>query len=321
MKNLGRVLLSALLVSASGSASFALDYPTKYVRLIVPYAPGGSAEAQARTLGEQLSKIWKQQVVIENKPGAGTTIGATFVASAPPDGYTLYLAGTSHTVSPALYSHLRYDPIKSFAPISRIATSPFILLVNPALGVNSVSQFLDLARSKPGKLNYGTSGIGAGPHLSAEMMVSATKIDVRHVPFKGSAPAMTALLGNFVDFAFGDVSAVPSVKAGSLKALAVTTLHRFAELPDVPTFDESVAKGLEVTNWSSILAPVNTPPEIVTFINQSIATALSSPEVKKSYEAQGFEPAPSSPDELRDFMTAEVKKYGEILANAGVKPQ
>ena len=314
-------LLLALMMLCPASVSSALDYPKSYVRIIVPYPTGGSAESQARTLAEQLSKIWKQQVIVENKPGAGTTIGATFVAGSPPDGYTLYLAGTSHTVSPSLYSNLKYDPVGSFAPISRVATSPFILLVNPKLGVNSVAELIELARSKPGKLNYGTSGIGAGPHLSAEMFLAATKINVTHVTFKGSAPAMTALLGNFVDFAFGDVSALPSVKAGSLKALAVTSLDRFPELPDVPTFNEAVSKGFEVTNWSSILAPRDTPPDIVAFLNRSISEALATPELKRQLAIQGFEATPSTPQELHDLLVSEVKKYGEVLRNAGVVPE
>jgi tripartite-type tricarboxylate transporter receptor subunit TctC len=313
-------LLLAVTMLCSASVAHALDYPKSFVRIIVPYAAGGSAESQARTLAEQLSKIWKQQVIIENKPGAGTTIGAAFVAGSEPDGYTLYLAGTSHTVSPSLYSNLKYDPVKSFTPISRLATSPFILLVNPKLGVNSIAELVELARSKPGKLNYGTSGIGAGPHLSAEMFLAAAKINVTHVPFKGSAPAMTALLGNFIDFAFGDVSSLSSVKAGSLKALAVTSLGRFAELPDVPTFNETVSKGFEVTNWSCILAPDNTPPEIVAFLNQSISEALATPEVKRQFAIQGFEPTASTPQALRDLLTSEVSKYSGVLKNAGVEP-
>ncbi|MDB5609686.1 MAG: Tripartite-type tricarboxylate transporter receptor subunit TctC [Bradyrhizobium sp.] len=321
MRKLNWVVLFALALCSYASSSYALDYPTKFVRIIVPYAPGGSAEAQARALAEELSRIWKQQVIVEDKPGAGTTLGAAYVASSAPDGYTLYLAGTSHTVSPSLYSNLRYDAVTSFAPISRVATSPFIVLVNPSLKVNSVAELLALARSQPDKLNYGTSGIGAGPHLSAEMFTAATKIRVRHVPFKGSAPAMTALLGSFVDFAFGDVSALPSVKAGSLKALAVTSINRFPGLPDVPTFDETVAQGFDVTNWSSILAPANTPPEIVQFINQSISKALASPDLKRSFEAQGFEPTPCTPEELRGFMVSEVNKYRDVLKNAGIAQQ
>jgi len=320
MKTVSAMLLAVMMLG-SASASHALDYPKSYVRIIVPYPTGGSAESQARTLAEQLSKIWKQQVIVENKPGAGTTIGAAFVASAAPDGYTLYLAGTSHTVSPSLHSNLKYDPVGSFAPVSRVATSPFILLVNPKLGVNSVAELIELARSTPGKLNYGTSGIGAGPHLAAEMFQAAAKINVTHVPFKGSAPAMTALLGNFIDFAFGDVSALPSVKAGSLKALAVTSLDRFPGLPDVPTFNEAVSKGFEVTNWSCILAPGNTPPEIVAFINRSISEALATPELKRQLAIQGFEPTASTPEALHDLLASEVKKYAEVLRKAGVEPE
>jgi tripartite-type tricarboxylate transporter receptor subunit TctC len=316
-----RVLVSAAMLCGLISKAHALDFPTHVVRIIVPYAPGGSAEAQARTLAEGLSKIWNQQVIIEDKPGAGTTLGAAYVAGSAPDGYTLYLAGTSHTISPSLYRSIRYDAVKSFSPISRVATSPFILMVNPSLGVKSVTDFLALARSKPGGLTYSTSGVGAGPHLSAEMMKAAAKIDVRHVPYKGSAPAMTALLGNFVQFSMGDVSALPNIKAGLLKALAVSTPRRFSQLPDVPTLDESVQKGVEVTNWSAILAPANTPPDVVDFINHSIAKALQSPDVVKSYEAQGFDPAPSTPEELRDFMTAEVAKYHGVIEKAGIQPE
>ena len=316
-----RILVSAAMLCGLISRAHALDFPTHVVRIIVPYAPGGSAEAQARTLAEGLSKIWKQQVIVEDKPGAGTTLGAAYVAGSSPDGYTLYLAGTSHTISPSLYRSIRYDAVKSFSPISRVATSPFILMVNPSLGVKSVAEFLALARSKPGGLTYSTSGVGAGPHLSAEMMKAAAKIDVRHVPYKGSAPAMTALLGNFVQFSMGDVSALPNIKAGLLKALAVSTPKRFSQLPDVPTLDESVQKGVEVTNWSAILAPAKTPPELVDFINHSIAKALQSPDVVKSYQAQGFDPAPSTPEELRDFMTAEVAKYHDVVEKAGISPE
>lgn len=318
---LSRIVLSVILLCGFAQSSQALDYPTKFVRLIIPFPPGGGSEAQARTLAMQLSKMWNQQVIVENRPGAGTTIGAAYVANSAPDGYTLYLNSVSHTVAASLYSNLRYDPVKSFTPISRLSTSPFILLVNPSLGVNSMADLLALARSKPGKLNYGTTGVGAGPYLAAQMMVATTKIDARHVPFNGSGPLLTAVLGNVVDFGFGDPSALPSIKAGTLKALGVTSIKRSAILPDVPTFDETIQKGFDMANWSSILAPANTPPEIVNFINQSIATAVKSPEMIKAFAAQGFEPAPSSPEELRELMISEVKKYHDVLEAAGVKPQ
>lgn len=316
---LGSMVLAAVAAGGSVSNALALDYPTKVVRIIVPYAPGGSAGAQARTLAEELSRIWKQQVIVEDKPGAGTTIGAAYVAGSAPDGYTLYLAGTSHTISPSLYPNIKYDAVKSFSPISRLATSPFIWLVNPSLGINSIADFIKLAKSKPGQLNYATSGLGAGPHLAAEMMKTAAGIDIKHVPFRGSAPAMTALLGNFVEASMGDVSSLPSVKAGTLKALAVTTAKRFPGLPDVPSLDETVGRGLDVTNWSAILAPADTPPELVSFINSSIAEALQSPDVRKSFEAQGFQPAPSTSEELRTFMAAEVSKYHDVIEKAGIR--
>jgi tripartite-type tricarboxylate transporter receptor subunit TctC len=315
------MMLAAVAVGGAVPNARAQDFPSKIVRIVVPYAPGGSAGAQARTLAEELSRIWKQQVIVEDKPGAGTTIGAAYVAGSAPDGYTLYLAGTSHTISPSLYPNIKYDAVKSFSPISRLATSPFIWLVNPSLGVNSIADFIALAKSKPGQLNYATSGVGAGPHLAAEIMKAAAGIDIKHVPFRGSAPAMTALLGNFVEASMGDVSSLPTVKAGTLKALAVTTARRSPELPDVPTLDETVQKGFDVTNWSAILAPAGTPPQIVKFINESINQALQSPEVKKLYQAQGFQPSPSTPEELRDFMAAEVKKYRQTIEAAGIKSE
>lgn len=318
---MGRVtsaLLACLIVTLGASSSSALDYPNRYVRIIVPYAPGGSAEAQARTLAERLSDLWKQQVIVENKPGAGTTVGAAFVARAPADGYTLYLAGTSHTISPSLYRDLKYDPVQSFAPISRVSNSPFLLLVTPALHVDTVQQLIDKAKEKPGALNYSTSGIGAGPHLSAEMFIADTGIKVRHVPYAGSAPAMAALLGHFVDFGMGDVSSLPTVQAGMLQALAVTTNQRSSQLPNVPTMAEALHQDYEVTNWSAILAPAGTPADIVQFINRSIAKALAAPEIKKAFEAQGFEPAPSTSKDLEEFMKSEVTKYAQVLKRAGV---
>ncbi|WP_029585025.1 tripartite tricarboxylate transporter substrate binding protein [Bradyrhizobium sp. URHD0069] len=321
MIKLSRILLSAILLFGFASAGQALDFPTRFVRIIIPYPPGGSSDAQARTLAQQLSKIWKQQVIVENKPGAGTTIGATFAASATPDGYTLYLNSVSHAIVPSLYKNLRYDPIKSFEPVSRVASSPVLLLVNSASGINSAEELLALARSKPGKLNYATPGVGSSPYLAAEMMTATTKIEVEHIPFNGAGPSATALLGRVIDFAVSDVTALPFVKDGVFKALAVTSPERFFALPDVPTFSEAIEKGFEATNWSSILVPAGTPKEIVDFLNKSIRTALESPEVKTGYELQGFQATPSTPEELRDLMASEITKYRNVLEKAGVKPQ
>jgi tripartite-type tricarboxylate transporter receptor subunit TctC len=314
-------LIAGLIGLLIAGQADALDFPTRTVRIVVPYAPGGSAELQARTVGEQLAKAWKQPVIIENRPGAGTTVGAAAVASSPPDGYVLYLAGTSHTVSPSLYRNLSYDAVKSFAAISQVSTSPFIVLVHPKLGVNTIQELIALAKRKPGELNYGTSGVGAGPHLSAELLAFAANINVRHVPFKGSAPAVTALMGQHVDFAMGDVSALPLVHDGALKALAVTSAERTPSLPNVPTLAETVAPGFEVTNWSSILAPAGTPSEIVNFINKSMREALADPEVKRAYQVQGFETAPNSPEQMQAKLASESRKYAEVIEKAGIKSE
>jgi tripartite-type tricarboxylate transporter receptor subunit TctC len=299
----------------------ALDFPNRTVRIIVPYPPGGSAELQARTLAEQLAKRWNHPVIIDNRPGAGTTVGAASVASSQPDGYTLLLAGTSHTVSPSLYPKLAYDAVGSFEAISQVSTSPFIVVVHPKLGVNTIAELIELAKRKPGELNYGTSGIGAGPHLSAELLAYTAKINVRHVPFKGTAPAVTALMGQHVHFAMADVSALSLIREGVLTALAVTSAQRTSLLPNVPTLAETVAPGLEVTNWSSILAPAGTPREIVAFINESIAAALAVPEIKRTYENQGFEVAPNRPEEMQAKLGSETHKYRELIERARIKTE
>lgn len=321
MFKLAGLLMGCLFLSSVSTATQAQDYPNRVVRLVIPFPPGGSSDATARVLADQLSKLWKSQVIIENKPGAGTTIGAAYVAASEPDGYTIYLNSVSHTIVPSLYSNLRYDPIKSFEQVSRVAQSPILLLVHPSLGVNTVSELLELARSKPGQLNFGTPGVGASPHLAGEMMIAATKIKAQHVPFNGAGPLANALLGKVVDFGFSDISALPLVKEGTLKALAVTSVDRFPDLPDVPTVSETIQKGFEAVNWNSILVAAKTPREIVDFLNRSIVQVLGLPEVKRIYAAQGFEPTPSTSEELRELMTREIEKYRMVVEQAGIKPK
>ncbi len=315
MKWIGAVALG---VGLAGTVT-AQEYPAKIVRLVIPYPPGGSAEAQARIVAQGLQAEWKQSVVIENKPGAGTTLGAAFVAKAPADGYTLYLASTSHTVTQSLYKDLPYHAVKSFASISMIATSPFVLTVHPSVTARSVAELVALAKSKPGALTYASSGNGAGPHLSGEMFRAAMGIDVVHVPFKGTGPALTALLGDQVHYFFADVAVLPMLKAGKLRALAVTSPTRFTLLPDAPTMIEAGVPNYTTTNWSALVAPAGTPPEIIARINGALRAALRSPEVVQRYNAQGYEPTASSPQELEAHMTAEVEKYARAVASAGVK--
>jgi tripartite-type tricarboxylate transporter receptor subunit TctC len=319
MIRLAVLLLGALVLAGAPQAAHAQDYPNRVVRLIIPFPPGGSSDATARVLADALGKLWQQRVIVENKPGAGTTVGAAFVASSDPDGYTIYLNSVSHAIVPSLYDNLRYDPLKSFEPVSRIAQSPILLVVHPSSGIKTLEELLAAARAKPGQLNYGSPGVGASPHLAAEMMIAAAKIKVQHVPFNGAGPLSNAMLGKVVDFGFTDIAALPLVKEGTLKALAVTSLERLPDIPDVPTLNETVQKGFEVLNWNSILAPAGTPREIVEFLNRSLVRILETPEVKRIFAAQGFQAVPSTPAELGELIASDIKKFKAVVDEAGIK--
>ena len=309
----------AALAALAASHAIAQEFPSKIVRLVIPYPPGGSAEAQARIVAQALSDDWKQPVIIENKPGAGTTLGAAFVAKAPPDGYTLYLASTSHTIAQSLYKDLPYHAAKSFAAISLIAVSPLILTVAPGVKAQSVRELVELAKTTPNGLTYASSGSGASPHLSAEIFRAAVSMNALHVPFKGAGPMLTALLGRQVDWAFADTAVLALLQAGKLRALAVSTRERSAFLPDVPTMAEAGIAGYSTTNWSMLLAPAGTPRDIVMRINASLHRAVALPEVKQRFNAQGFEPRASTPDEVDAQLAAEVVKYAKAIADSGAK--
>jgi tripartite-type tricarboxylate transporter receptor subunit TctC len=311
--------LAAVCCLAGPEPSRALDFPAGVVRIVVPYLPGGSAEAQARFLAAELQKQWGKPVIIENKPGAGTTIGAAFVATQKPDGHTLYLASTSHTVTPSLYKSLPYDPIKSFEPVSLISSSPFLALVK---GDSEIQTLLDLAKAakaKPG-MSWASSGVGAGPHLSGTLFKTKSGLEVTHIPFTGTPPSLNAVMGGHVDYVLADITALPLIRSGQLRALAVTTPKRSSLLPEVPTFAEAGFLGVEVSNWSSIIVPAGTPAEITAFINASIVKALQEPEVKAQYEKLGFVPAPSTREELALFFRSEMQKYADVIKSAGIQP-
>ncbi|HVZ50361.1 MAG TPA: tripartite tricarboxylate transporter substrate binding protein [Pseudolabrys sp.] len=311
-------LLGGLPAITLTTPGWALDYPTRFVRIVIPYLPGGSAEAVARMIGQQLHAQWDQPVIVETKPGAGTTIGAAYIAHSAPDGYTLYIASTSHTISQSLYKTLNYDTIKSFAPVSLLARSPFLIVVNGKSDMKSLADLVALAKSKPGALNFGTSGTGGSTHLAAELFMMRAGISAVHIPFNGAPPSLSAVMGDQVQFTFADISSIGLVKSGALRCLGVTTLKRSSKLPDVPTFDEQGFKGYEVTNWSSVIAPAGTPPEIVSFINASMKKALETKPVQEIFDKQGFDVAYSTPDELKAFMVSEVAKYEEILKHIGL---
>ncbi|MGD0026579.1 MAG: tripartite tricarboxylate transporter substrate binding protein [Xanthobacteraceae bacterium] len=314
-------IASALsLMCAATAGSFAADFPNRTVRIIVPYPPGGSADTQARILADALRQQWGQPVIIENKPGAGTMIGAVDAASAKPDGYTLYMAPGAFTIVPHLHKSPPYDPAKSFDPVSLVSTSFFLLLVSPKSGINSLGQLVALAKSKPGKVTFASQGIGGTPHLLGELFKARAGIDVIHVPFTGAPASFNAVVSGNVDYVIGDVTAVPLVKGGLLKALAVTSPERSAILPDVPTFAEGGVNGVENTNWGAIVAPAGTPPDILDFLNRSIVQALGNAEVKQRFERLGFAAASSSRAQLATRIKSDFEKFGEIIRKAGIQP-
>ena len=309
-----------LALVAAASTAVAQTFPSRPVKIIVPFPPGGSADAAARIVAEKTSEEWKQPVLVENKPGAGTTIAAAFVAGSAPDGYVLYLTGPiSHAVSAALYKNPGYDAVSSFAAVARVASAPFILVVHPSVKANSVRELIELARARPGALTYASSGSGAAPHLAAEMLASMTGTKFVHVPFKGTAPALVALLGGQVDFQIADVAAIPHVRAGKLRALAVTTARPSALVPGVPSIAESGVPGFDVPSATGILAPAGTPREIVARINAAINSALATGDVRQRLNAQGFEAAPATPEEFAAFLASEVRKYARVIQEAGVR--
>jgi tripartite-type tricarboxylate transporter receptor subunit TctC len=313
-----RVLIAIAALLHAGAA-LSQAYPAKTVRVIVPFPPGGSADAASRSMSEKLSGLWGQPVVLEHKPGAGTTIAAAYVAASPPDGYTILFCGAiSHAASANLYRNLSYDAVKSFAPLGTIALSPFILVVNPGVKATSVRDLIELAKAKPGALNYASSGNGASPHLAAEMLARATGIQMVHVPFKGMQPALVALLAGEVDLTFADVAVMPLVRSGKLKALAVTTAKPSPLVPGVPTLGEAGVAGVEIPSVAGFIAPARTPHETVTFINASMSGALASSDLRERLIAIGFEPFDSKPEEFGAFLAAEVRRYAQVIRDAGI---
>jgi tripartite-type tricarboxylate transporter receptor subunit TctC len=291
------------------------------VRIVVGFPPGGSSDVSARLVAERMSEEWKQPVLVENKPGAGGTIAAAFVAAAPADGYTLlHLGPGTHAISAALYQKLPYDAVKSFTGVGQIAVSPFVVVVSSSSALKSMQDLLELARSKPGQVSYASSGSGAGPHLVTEVIASATGVKLLHVPFKGAAPATAAAVAGQVDFATVDsASAIPHVQGGRLRALAVTTPARSPLYAGVPTVSEAVAPGFSYPSSVGISAPAGTPRETVQKINGALNRALANEGVRSRLQGLGFEAAPMSADEFDRFVAGEVRRYGKVVRDLGLK--
>ena len=297
------------------------DYPNKPVRLIVGFPPGGSTDIVGRIVALKLGERLGQQVIVDNRGGAGGTIGADVAAKAAPDGYTLTVGTTStHAVAAGAYSKLSYDPVKHFAPISLVAITPYLLVVNPQVPANTLADFVALARSQPGKLNYASAGNGSTTHLAMEMLKDAAKIDLVHIPYKGNAPADIAILANEVQSVFGSMPALlQNVKANKLRALAVGTARRSPALPDVPTVAELGYPGFEAALWLGILAPAGTPQAIIDRLNRELTAIVATADFRSLMDKNGAEPISNTPEQFGAMIRAEVERYGKVVKAVGIK--
>jgi tripartite-type tricarboxylate transporter receptor subunit TctC len=319
MKTIAKLLLGSLLAAAM-TAGFAQTYPDKPVRLIVPFAPGGFTDVVARILGQKLSATLGQPFVIENKPGAGSIIGTDFVAKAAPDGYTLVMVSTTHVISPWIYKNMPYDPIKSFTVVSKLVDSAYVLLVNPKVPASNVQELIALAKAAPDTIHYASSGNGSSQHLMGGLFVSMTGAKLKHVPYKGSGAAATDLVAGVVESSFAGVpNALAQVPSGRLKALAVTTAKRIAQLPDVPTLQEAGVAGYEASVWLALLAPAGTPADIVKKLNTEVGKLMSSPDTQKALYDAGVEVTPSTPEAMSAYMVQELARWGKVVKETGVK--
>jgi len=312
--------LATLLALGCAGASAQQAYPNKPVRLIVPFAPGGFTDVVARILGQKLSQSLGQQFVIENKPGAGSTIGTDFVAKAAPDGYTLVMVSSTHVISPHIYRNLPYDPVKSFTVVGKLVDSPYVLLVHPKVPAKNVQEFIALAKAKPDAVHYASSGNGSAQHLMGGLFVATTGAPLKHVPYKGSSGAANDLVAGVVESSFAGVTnALAQVPQGRLRALAVTTAKRAPQLPDVPTMQEAGVAGYDASVWLALLAPAGTPPEVVQKLNTEIARLMEAPDTRKALFDAGVEPTPSSPQAMTTYLEQELVRWGKVVKDAGVK--
>ena len=323
MKSKARIARIALAAAFAASAACAVaqPYPSQPIKIIVPFTAGGTTDILARTIGQKLGEAWKQPVIVENKPGAGGNIGADSVAKARPDGYTL-LMGTIGTqaINQSLYAKMPYDSTRDFAPITLVAIVPNMLVVHPSVPAKSVAELVQLAKSKPGELNFASSSTGGSPHLSGEMFKQMTGANIVHVPYKGSAPAVTDLLGGQVSMMFDNMpSVLPHVKAGKLRALGVTSARRSPAAPDIPTIAESGVPGYEVDSWFGLLAPAGTPKEIVAKLSAEIVRILQMPDVNERLAQQGAVPVGNTPEQFAEHIARETAKWAKVVKTSGAK--
>src|SRR5258706_5985996 len=321
MTRLRSAVLPALLAFCAAGA-LAQSYPTRAIKLVVPSSPGGGTDIVARILGQKLSEQLGQQFVVENRAGAGTIIGNDAVAKSAPDGYTLLMGLSTLAINPSMYASLPYDALRDFAPISQSVSACNILIVHPSVPAKTVAELIALARAKPGSLTFGSAGMGTNPHLSGELFKSLARIDMVHVPFKGSGQSIISLLAGEIAANFPSVpTAMLYIKAGRLRGLGVTTLKRAQALPDVPSIAEAGLPGYEATQWFGLLAPAGTPRTVIDRLYQESSRALRSADMKERMTAEGLEVVGGTPEEFASYIRAETEKWTQVIKAAGIKPQ
>jgi tripartite-type tricarboxylate transporter receptor subunit TctC len=299
----------------------AQPYPSKPIRFVVPYPAGGPLDTVARLLGQKVAESTKQPVVVDNKPGAGGNIGADAVAKSPPDGYTILMgAVATHAINPTLYANIPYDAVRDFIPVTQVASTPNVLVVHPSIPAASVREFIAYAKANPGKLNFGSGSTGSAGHLAGELFKAMAGVDMTHVPYKGAAPAMNDLIGGQIQLMFDNLaSSLAQVRAGKVRALAVTTAKRTALAPDLPTIAESGLPGFDISTWFGIFVPAATPREIVDRLHAEFTAALAAPELREKMLNLGAEPVGSTPEEFARYIRGEAEKYARVIRSSGAR--
>jgi tripartite-type tricarboxylate transporter receptor subunit TctC len=320
--DLGRfiLLVAGLLLAAPAPAQ---EYPVKPIRLIVPFGAGGGSDFVGRVVGQKLTELLGQQVLVENRPGAASLLGTELAARSAPDGYTLLLADSGFTINPAFYKNIKYDPIKDFDPVSVVAETPYLLVVNPGLPyAASLAEFLAAAKAKPGAINIGSAGSGSGTHLSGELLKLRAGINLTHVPYKSAGAAVADVVGGQIQSTMSSPPAVlPLAKAGKLRVLAAASARRSALMPDVPTFAEGGVNGVVVTNWYSIMTVGGTPKPVIKRLHEALMKAIAAPDLRERLASGGLEPAPNTPEEFSRMIAAELQRWTQVIREAGIKQE
>jgi len=315
-----RILVIAMLTALHGLANAQEAYPSKPIRFIIPFTPGGSTSVLARLIGQKLSESWGQQVIVDNRPGGNTIIGSEALVKSAPDGYTILQVTPFHVTNPHLFPKLPYDPIKDFAPVATLVVSEFVLVLNPGVPANDLRELIALAKSKPGQLNYASTGNGGATHLASEFFNIMAGVKVQHIPYKGTVPALTDVIGGQVQMLFAiPIIAIPHINSGKLKAIAISGEKRWSAIAQVPTFTEAGLPNFDVKAWYGVLAPAETPKEIVNKLSAEIARILALPDIKEKLLGQGMDPFVSTPEQFAALIKADLAKYARIIKAANIK--